>query len=605
MRYVIAFILFFFARFVFSQSGFDRTDTLRPVVIEWRMHPLAEDSLYVWSDTAVSTQTTTAELMFDRSPLALREYGKGMLAGVSVRGASPAHVQVLWYGLPVNSPLNGQTDLNTLPAALFEHTSLVKGGKAAFYGTGGLAGILRLENGIRFGDGSAFKGRYAGGQTGLFHTVWDASRSDKRLYVRAAMERTVDFNYYATDFKPYRNTHGDIRSLHFLADLALKGRSLRSEWHLSRSITDRFLPPPLTTESQARLVNEYYRFVWRTAWVRGAARRQITAGFQTEHYDYYMRFDRMSAGKGTARTWYVRPVWEYRGTNGMQWTAEGEWMAVEGQTLTYPRHVQVHPVLTLGVLKEGHKYYLKSITRKNFNSRFHTPVTGAFTLGYKPKPGQVWQASVSTYSRLPAFNDLYWEPGGNPNLLPERGHEAEVTYTFSERGIYLHTAVYYRHTRNLIRWVPGSSGLWAPVNIDRTEGYGAEIGMRIRRKTGTGMLNVEGSAAWRRILLVETGKPLPYVPPLGAYVRLEWARGPWTWEYTYRHQSAYATDPLHYTRLPGHHVHSTGLHYRYRQLTTGFAIRNLFDSYYELMPAYPMPGREVRWHLRIDIQPKQ
>ncbi|MGV2480682.1 UNVERIFIED_CONTAM: TonB-dependent receptor, partial [Salmonella enterica subsp. enterica serovar Weltevreden] len=36
-----------------------------------------------------------------------------------------------------------------------------------------------------------------------------------------------------------------------------------------------------------------------------------------------------------------------------------------------------------------------------------------------------WQAKASRLYRYPNFNDLYWNPGGNPNLNPENGYSIE------------------------------------------------------------------------------------------------------------------------------------------------------------------------------------
>ena len=50
-----------------------------------------------------------------------------------------------------------------------------------------------------------------------------------------------------------------------------------------------------------------------------------------------------------------------------------------------------------------------------------------FSLGnnYKIFKWLTARASVSKVYRIPTMNDLYWTPGGNPNLLPESGYAQE------------------------------------------------------------------------------------------------------------------------------------------------------------------------------------
>ncbi|MDV7399099.1 TonB-dependent receptor, partial [Arthrospira platensis SPKY1] len=61
-------------------------------------------------------------------------------------------------------------------------------------------------------------------------------------------------------------------------------------------------------------------------------------------------------------------------------------------------------------------------------------VDGAFTpiapsLGLE-RPLTNWLSLKARFSRnyrLPTFNDLYWQPGGNPDLLAESGWSQEAT----------------------------------------------------------------------------------------------------------------------------------------------------------------------------------
>src|SRR5688572_15081807 len=44
------------------------------------------------------------DLLQEKSPVFVRQYGAGMLASPSFRGTSAGHTAVFWNGLPINSP---------------------------------------------------------------------------------------------------------------------------------------------------------------------------------------------------------------------------------------------------------------------------------------------------------------------------------------------------------------------------------------------------------------------------------------------------------------------------------------------------------------------
>jgi len=45
------------------------------------------------------------ELLQEKSPLFIRQYGPGMLASPNFRGTSAGHTAIFWNGIPINSPI--------------------------------------------------------------------------------------------------------------------------------------------------------------------------------------------------------------------------------------------------------------------------------------------------------------------------------------------------------------------------------------------------------------------------------------------------------------------------------------------------------------------
>lgn len=57
------------------------------------------------------------------------------------------------------------------------------------------------------------------------------------------------------------------------------------------------------------------------------------------------------------------------------------------------------------------------------------PLTGSLSAKYSLRPEQFLHINLSRNYRLPGLNDLYWNPGGNPDLLPEQANSAELGYS--------------------------------------------------------------------------------------------------------------------------------------------------------------------------------
>jgi iron complex outermembrane receptor protein len=84
---------------------------------------------------------------------------------------------------------------------------------------------------------------------------------------------------------------------------------------------------------------------------------------------------------------------------------------------------------------------------------------------------------ISKSYRIPTFNDLYWTPGGNPNLLPESSWTEELTIAiykkWSKSKLEYSATGYNRNVKDMISWVPSAS-YWVPMNISEVWSRGVE-----------------------------------------------------------------------------------------------------------------------------------
>ena len=101
----------------------------------------------------------------------------------------------------------------------------------------------------------------------------------------------------------------------------------------------------------------------------------------------------------------------------------------------------------------------------------------------------VAKSSVSRNHRFPTLNDLYFLPGGNPDLRSESGFSYEAGLSFAvgkrERLLAVGSASWYdQHIDDWILWLSTPKGFFSPRNIKQVHAYGVEMQASPGRHTG-------------------------------------------------------------------------------------------------------------------------
>jgi len=216
------------------------------------------------------------------------------------------------------------------------------------------------------------------------------------------------------------------------------------------------------------------------------------------------------------------------------------------------------------------------------------------------------RASVGKSFRVPTFNELYWTPGGNPELSPERTVtlDAGVAGSTDFAGTWMvDLSAFSIRTRNKITWMPGTGGIWSPRNSGEVSSRGIEASLVWTDPSAVVRLSLVSTWTDARKQSEDfagdpgKGKRLPYIPPqvvhLTATLRfagLEFYVAHSVLSYRYTSE---ANDRI----LPGYPVTDASIRYTFCAWNVRpflrLAATNLFDTSYETFPLYPMPLREI------------
>lgn len=624
-------------------------------------------------DTAVLRQhpaLSMADLLTRHSTLFVKSYGRATESTAEFRGTSPSHTQVLWNGLPINSPMLGTVDFSYIPSYFIDEATLLHGASSLTATGGGLGGAIRLTTRPPQEEGTAL--HYIQG-IGSYHT-WDQmlhlahttprwSGSTRACYSTSQNDFTYTNRDKKTDVRDEaghiirsyhpteRNQSGYWDDLHLQQDLQGRlprgGRIEASAWYTHSRRGLPFLSVDYKDDN--RFTNEHLQDALRAslAWRHTHATWSTTlrAGYALQHsrYEHYSRRDTVIT--------YITQAQNRMQT--LQLQGEADWIPAEAWLVSLQgtaQHEHVHstdrtPFHTGDNQRQGRmrtslvitarwrplpRLSLAALVRQESHGQaLSAPIPALFAEYSLHQPtGLVLKASATRNYRHPTLSDLYYQPGGNPDLRPERGLSADLGLEMRLRRQghewEANLSGFHSLISDWILWTPNSKGYWQPANVKKVRSYGIEATTAgILALPRTWRIGIRANYAWTPSINLgegtngndtSRGKQLTYVPRHSAnlMLRLHWRE--WALAYSWVHYSQRYTTTSNETAritgrlLPYHMSHLTlerTLRLPRLHLDTKLAVNNLLSARYITVLSRPMPGRNVELFLGFKPQIKK
>lgn len=570
-----------------------------------------------------------ADLLQATSGAFVKRYGSGGLASISLRGTGASQTLVLLDGHRIADPQLGQLDLSLLPTLLLQSVEVMPGAGSALYGTDALGGVVNLRTrrpeGQTTGAVSAGYGAY--GDRTASALVSGGSGPWSALVLGEYATSEGDYPYFDASRFPadwVRRTGADRtrRSVYASARYHREARRLRATaWY-----TDAERGLPTIGGSQAR--GERQEDAQLRLWLDGETRlggTLLRTGGLVQHSSLrYFTVDEDGdvGADDTGRTLTASGEFELQRIIGRRW------LVSTGTTLGYGQ--ARHPSLADdarelhgGVFASAQGSYGVLQLFPALHADGYLLTDGTTRLALAPRLGLNLQplsavealrlkASAGRAFRVPTFNDRFWQPGGNPELQPERGwtadagvvvtlprHRAEVTY-FTSR------------VHDQIVWVPGSGGYWTPRNLQHAATHGVEasleqtlpLGRYVRLRNG--VFYTLTHARDRSDLDTRSyDEPLRYVPPVQVKGHVGVDVGPAALDVYARHVGRrYVTSDGQQSLDPYSLVE---VRLRLRATWSGMegiialSVDNVLDAEYQVVEAEPMPPRHARLQLTLHL----
>ena len=649
--------------------------TIREVPV-WGRRPMKSigvqetrlDSLILKENIALSI----ADVLTFNSPIFVKQYGRATLSTVSFRGTGPSHTQVTWNGMRINNPMLGMTDFSMIPSYFIDDASLLHGTSSVNETGGGLGGLVRLSTAPA--DIRGFGLQYIQG-IGMFRTfdeflrlewgdehwqvstraVYQSSANDFKYRNRDKKENIYDdeMNIVGSYYPTERNKSGAFDDVHVLQevyyDTRRGDRFGLNAWYIN---SNRELPL-LTTdyaddkqfENRQRehtlrsvLSWDHYRSDWKVAAKAGYIHTWMAYDYRKDPGSGIM--NSITRSRNKVDTFYGQADGEY--------TPNGNWFFTAG--ISAHQHL-VESIDKDIILQQGGKDIvgydkgrielsasvsakwrpterlgLSAVLREEMYGTKWATVPAFFADCQLSKRGNiVAKASVSRNHRFPTLNDLYFLPGGNPDLRSESGfsYEAGLSFAVGKENVYSlsgSASWYDQHIDDWILWLSTPKGFFSPRNIKQVHAYGVEMQASLAVIPARDWkLTMNGTFSWSPS--INEGEPispadqsvckqLPYEPEFSATVtgRLTWRSWGLLYQFCY-YSERYTMSSNDITlsgRLTPYLMNNLSLDkafaLKWADLTLKGTVNNLFNEEYLSVTARPMPRMNVEFF--IGIRPK-
>lgn len=557
--------------------------------------------LYTVNDTLVkqSTASFTDFLLFN-TPIYFKENGAGMVSSPSFRGTTAQQTSVLWNGLKVNSMFLGQTDFNAISYKEYDNIIVKPGGGSVLFGSGAIGGTIHLNNELRFYNHFTNRLQLAYGSFNTYRGNYAVSAGTKRWNVQAVFNRNQSENDFEVKNREWKNTNGNYYNNSFNAVVGYKINKIHQLSYMSHFYEDErhfalLSPNEIRTKYKSESVRNLLQWKAQTSQLNS----RLRLGLISENYGYFdfLPSDRHSGGKVT--TYIVKYDLDYKLSDAFTLSAVADYQHSKGEGMQSGIDKITQDIFSASLLathqiteKTGYELGIK----QEYTSDYQNPTL--FSAGFYHHITNYYHIKINASKnyRVPTFNDIYWQPGGNPDLKPESSYQLDIAQQLSFSNTQVNLNFYTIHIADMIRWVPTSAGYWQASNTDKVAVLGAEISLAQQWKWQLHNLRLNGSYAYTRSTNKENNKQLVYVP-------FHKANG--TLHYSYKQFSVQLQGVLNgkvYTQNDNNEassIQSYGLlnmqlGYYFgsnRQHFIAFEIKNATDSFYENVENRTMPGR--------------
>jgi outer membrane cobalamin receptor len=584
-------------------------------------------------------------LLMAHSPVFIKQYGPGSLSTASFRGTSANHTLVLWNDIPLNAPHLGQVDFSSIPVFLVDDIGLLWGSSAARVRSGGIGGVVSIENKTEFNKGLQLNALQSAGSYGSSGNFLSVGYGNNILHLRTRVFRITaenNFSYLNTALIPAREMkqeQANFMDYGIFQEISLLGKKSLLKLISWNQWNERNLPPIMTNLERGGNPKEFrndrfHRNLISYTYHYGEnGKFEIKSAWFLEDQHYYLHTTTANPqqtvslidSRNKAEMWHNIIGLEHRLGPDISFTAQVHYDREHVASSNYEGIQSRNRLAASTGLEYSFKQRLnaRANLRQDFIDGSMDGFNPSLEISYVllPSAGLTVATGLSRNHRQPNLNDLYWFPGGNPDLLAEQSNtvDAHITHSFvlGEHSITNKAGLYVSKINNWIQWRPTAYRFWVPANISQVLARGLDWHTHLQGKAGPVsyklLLNYAFTLTTDESPVARfensAGKQLIYIPRHhgNAFIHLAYKKMhlQWSTSYTGRRSTSLNQHQSFTAVLPAYTLHQLSIGRQlvssFGSFTLDFRIQNIFNKDYQAVLWRPMPGRHFEGSIRYGL----
>lgn len=573
--------------------------------------------------------SSLSNLFSELTTISIKSYGISGLSNVSLRGMSSKHTAITWNGFNLQSSMNGGVDMNSLPAFLIDEIDIQYGGGSALFGSGAIGGIIHLNNNLKFDrqltvqynqSYGSFDNFFEGLKFGFSN---DHIASSTRIYHHSGEN---DFKFINTQQfgKPtIKQENSGVLQYGILQSNSFK---IKSNQKVSTNIwaQHHYLEIPSMMTSTISEQNQNTNMLRLSA--NWNLNKEITSWFARIYYNYESLLYKDPLINLNSKMDNSSIIGEVENKTSVG----NHFLLNTGFNQTYDKVITLNysneHIRNKSALYSSLKFFNQVKTfaailsvREEIVDKNLSPFTFALSSRYQIRKISI-NANISKNYNLPTFNDLYWAPGGNPDLKTENGWSEDLglnfEHTTSKNLFKFEISAFNINLNNHVIWLPTSSAYWSAENVEKLWSRGLESGFRYLYTRKDFSLSVKLSYSYTKSTYEKSenteessiGKQLMYIPIHNGSseikISYKWINMQYIHNYVGKRyitkDNSNFVDSYQLANL----ALGSALKLKASKLNINFKINNIWNQTYEVMAFYAMPLRYYSISLSYNFNKK-
>jgi vitamin B12 transporter len=371
-----------------------------------------------------------------------RDGGRGQNSSVFIRGGSSGHTLVLLDGVRIGSATLGYQALAMVPLELVEKIEVIRGPKAAWYGSDALGGVIaittrqgqKVEFNANIGSFGQAEASLSGStkvqdNLNLFGTVGTSRAEgfsaklnadpDDDGYQQSYLKAGADYQSAIGLFK----WQSQLNDGYYEFDTSFGGDKANTQQDSHQ----------LDWSLQQDVVNHQLK-------LSHSIDRDTSYGLKSA--DSLFETKREEASYQATVT--LNQQWNLIG--GTNWYQE----LVNKNDPNYSQDKRTNQSVFSGIGFQGEQWLFDATGRNDNVTGYGSKNTYQLSGGYRFTEQLTGRLSQGTAFKVPTFNDLYWPDFGNSLLKPEESTSREVGLAYNGSKLQLDVVLFDRDLTNLI-----------------------------------------------------------------------------------------------------------------------------------------------------------